>query len=73
MLTAILLIGVGEHITMTDDQLINFFEIHKAGWVNIRHVWTETVGDADLSFEDLLRLIKLKMEKDNEDTKGNSA
>mgnify|MGYP001564136133 FL=1 len=58
---------------MENDQLLSFFEIHKTGKIHIRHTWTETVGDADLSFEDLFRLVKLKMEKDNEDTKGNSA
>ena len=51
---------------MKDDQLLSFFDIHKNGKINIRHAWTETTTDGDISLEDLYRMFKLIMEEENE-------
>ena len=51
---------------MKNEQLFNFFDIHKNGKITIRHAWTESVTDGDITLEDLYRMFKLQMEKENE-------
>lgn len=54
---------------MDTEQLLKFYDTHKSGRVSIRHAWTEKIYDTDISLEDLLKLIKLHIEKNNEQPK----
>ena len=48
---------------MKDEQLFNFFDIHKNGKITIRHAWTESVTEGDITLEDLYRMFELVREK----------
>lgn len=51
---------------MKDDELLTMFEIHKQGTIHIHHSPYEKVFPTSITFEDFYRMIKLKMEKENE-------
>ena len=51
---------------MKDEELLNFFDIHKNGKIHIRHPWTQTICLGEITLEDFYRMFKLKMEKENE-------
>ena len=51
---------------MKDEQLLEFFDIHKNGIIDIRHAWTAKEFNGKIALEDLYRMFKLKMEKEHE-------
>lgn len=44
---------------MNDKQLLEFFDIHKNGQIDIRHAWTEKLYNANISLEDLFEMFRL--------------
>lgn len=44
---------------MNEKQLLEFFDIHKNGQVDIRHAWTEKIYNTSISLEDLFEMFRL--------------
>ena len=51
---------------MNDKQLLDFFNIHKDGQIEIKHSWNEKLYNTSISLKDLLRLVKLFEEEKND-------
>lgn len=45
--------------TMNEKQLLEFFDIHKNGQIDIRHAWTEKIYNTSISLEDLFEMFRL--------------
>lgn len=44
---------------MNEKQLLEFFDIHKNGQIDIRHAWTEKIYNTSISLEDLFEMFRL--------------
>lgn len=51
---------------MKDEELLTMFEIHKQGKLRIEHHPFDNIPNISLSLEDFYRMVKLKMEQENE-------